>query len=357
MKTVASIFLSISFDDTNRARFDVIASIVRLKGFELLLGTDLNGNRVSESVQGIIERCDALIAIFSRGDQLGTDTWTAAPWVVEEATWAYSRSKPVLRIVEDGVTRMGGIAGDVEQVRFQSGHFEICIPRIISFTESLANRLEDLPSVPPVEQDQTLSVVPKEPIPEAWSEKVKKLLMDAREKAELQLFQEALQLSNRAIELDSMCWRAHINRGVALVHLRQFQSAKETFDHVANGFTDQSEVVALALHNTAWLISRRDGLENAQTLQIRKGLYLQALSLNARRINTRALVCIYFLLCDEADQARPFLETSLRSEGFVGALRSELDGMGTLGSQAVEQFPAWLRDLLYPTTPTTVGGN
>jgi len=40
----------------------------------------------------------------------------------------------------------------------------------------------------------------------------------------------------------------------------------------------------------------------------------------------------------------------------VKTLREELDALGALGLQAVQHFPGWLRDLLYPTEGTTNGG-
>jgi hypothetical protein len=353
---VAKIFLAFAFDLVNRARADSISSILRPLGHEVLLGDQLHGDRISTAVQDLVSNSDGLIAVLSRRDQFSDGGWSTHPWVIEEAAWAYAKGKMVLRVVEDGVTNIGGIAGDVEELRFPSGQFETCIPRLISFADYVYKKSASIPALRPVEVRQTYSVVPEEPVEDSWGDEVKELIWQTREKAKLELFQDCLELSNRAVAIDPKCWRAHLNRGVALVHLGSYKDAADAFDYVAGSFSDAATIVARALHNKAWLISMRDGLGEEKSLRIRKELYLQALALDNRRKFTRAMVLICMVLLHEEDTARPFLEASLKWKGFIDALREELDALGGLGLQVVQQLPEWLRDLLYPTEGTTQGG-
>jgi len=309
---MATIFLATSFDTVNRLRAEVVTSILRGREHEVLVGDDLDGDRISSAVQQRIEFSDGLIAIFPRRDQLQEGAWSTHPWVIEEATWAQAKGKRVLRVVEDGVTRLGGIAGDVEEVRFPTGQFEICIPKLLSFSDSVAKLALHSPVIQAVERRQTFSIVPYEPIEEPWSQEIKRLIEETRSKAELQLFQEALELSTRAVQIEPLCWRAHINRGVALVHLGRYKDAESIFNFVTMNFSSSSTVVARALHNKGWLIGMRDGLGNTATLRVRKELYMQALALDNRRIFTRAILLICIVLLGEEENARPFLEASLK---------------------------------------------
>ena len=352
---MASIFLSISFNRLDLLRADVMEVLIKSRYCDVLYGMDFDGERISTAIQERISLCDGLVALFSKKDQVLTNEWSTHPWVIEEATWASAKEKRVLRVIEEGVSRLGGIAGDVEESRFPTGQFEIVIPKILSFVDSVGNSVQKSPQIQVVERQRTYSIVPTEPIEDIWGDEVKTLIEETREKAEQQLFHDALALSDKAIGFDSRCWRAYINRGVALVHLGRYQDAEEAFDYVAKEFTDLGPVVALALHNKAWLISRRDGLANESTFSIRKDLYMQSLSLDNRRIYTRAIVLIYFVLMGEQDRSKPFLEASLKWDGFVLALRREIDAMGGLGLVVAGQFPQWLRDLLHPTEQTTIG--
>ena len=321
-----------------------------------MVGSDLNGKQISTAIQQKIERSDGLVAIFSKRDPLQDGKWSTHPWIIEEATWAHAKDKQVLRIVEGGVTCLGGIQGDVEEVRFPTERFELCIPKVLSFAESIAKNTGRSPTIQGVKRRDVFSIVPNEPVEGPWSEEVKRLIEEARNSAERQDFQAAFDLSTRAVKMEPNCWRAHINRGVASVHLGCYQNAEHAFDYVMKNFSDHNTVVARALHNKGWLISMRDGVTNYATFQERKELYMQALALDNRRIFSRALVLIYMALLGEAEKSRPFLEASLKWSGFVEALREELDSLGTLGLNAVQHFPMWLRDLLYPTEGTTDGG-
>ncbi|MCY4440764.1 MAG: hypothetical protein OXE53_11225 [Deltaproteobacteria bacterium] len=354
---MTSVFLATAFGGAHRERAEALREILVSRGCEVMLGEGLDGERISEAVREKIERCTGVVAILSKREELAGGGWSTHPWVIEEATWAEAKFKRVLRVVEEGVTSLGGMAGDVEQVRFSTGFFEVCIPRIISFTDSIATNVPGLQRARPVEREDTFSIVPNDPVESHWEDEVARLVLATRDKAEDGCFEEALLLSDRAVRIDTRCWRAHINRGVALVHLGRYKEAEEVFDYVAKTFTDDGTIVARALHNQAWLIGRRDGLGNTTSLRKRKDLYMQALTLDNRRIFTRAMVLICLVLLGEQDHARPFLEASLRWEGFVKALRKELEAMGAVGLRAASLFPDWLTDLLYPTEGKTDGGN
>lgn len=354
---MTTIFLSTSFEDGDRARADVIASLIRGVGPEVVFGDNLNGQSVSTSVRERIESSDALIAILSRRRPLADGNWMTHPWVIEEATWAAAKGKRVLRVVEDGVQEIGGIIGDVENIRFSTGQFERCILKILGFARFVSERSANRPAVQTVERrPQPRSVVVDEPLEAEWSEEVQRLVKETRNRAALELFSDALGLSNQAIRIDPTCWRAYINRGVALVHLGRYAEADATFDEVASTFSRSGSIVAKALHNKAWLIGVRDGFDSERTLRMRKDLYLQALALDNRRLMSRAMVLICMVLLEEEESSRPFLEASMRWEGFLGALRGELDALGALGLKAAHQFPSWLRNLLYPTESVTAKG-
>jgi tetratricopeptide (TPR) repeat protein len=249
--------------------------------------------------------------------------------------------------VEEGV-ELGGIAGDVEEARFVSGRFEECIAAVMSFAEAIARNGSGTSRLPAVARRQVYSVIPIGEVEESWGPEVKQIVEEIRAKAAAEQFVDALELSSKALRLQPECWRARINKGVALVHLRRYVEAEREFDIVAASFASMATVVATALHNKAWLLGVRDGLGDRASVARRKELYLQALALDNRRIFTRAMVLICMVLLHEEDQARPFLEASLKWNGFVTALREEIQALGGLGFRVLTQLPPWLRDVLFP---------
>lgn len=350
------LFLATAFDQVNRSRADSISSILSAIGHDVKIGDKLDGGTISKSVQELIAKSDGLISILSRRDELSDGGWGTHPWVIEEETWARAHEKYVLRLVEDGVSRIGGIAGDVEAIRFPHGQFEICIPRILTFAQYINNRINKQPALNPVVRRRSYSIVPTDAVEETWGLKVKSLIEEARMKAEMELFQDALELSNEAACLAPDCWRAQINRGVAMVHLGKYGEAEEAINDTIRMFSSSNTIVAKALHNKAWLFGVRDGIDNKESIQNRKEIYLEALALDNTRIFTRAMVLICMFLLNENEKARTFLEASIKWSGFHKALREELDALGGIGLEVVQQFPQWLRDLLYPTGNTLLGG-
>ena len=80
---MATISISAAFDTVNKSRSEIIGRILEELGHKVLVGSDLNGEQISTTIQEKIEHSDGLVAIFSKRDQLQNGGWSTHPWVIE----------------------------------------------------------------------------------------------------------------------------------------------------------------------------------------------------------------------------------------------------------------------------------
>jgi hypothetical protein len=98
---VKQIFLSHSFATRDRALVTYVESLLRSHGIIAVNGRNLGGGVLTPEIARLIERSDALIALFTAREN--EDRGVTHPWVLQEFGHARMRNQPAIGVYETGV--------------------------------------------------------------------------------------------------------------------------------------------------------------------------------------------------------------------------------------------------------------
>lgn len=115
-----SVFLSHRF-----AEEEYVKGLVRLleeSGFTIITGKSSN-TYVSRSVIDRIRQSRFFVCLMTRADAKADGTFTTSPWLLEEKGVALAFEKPLVLMVEEGVSDFGGLQGDWQRIHFGSKGF------------------------------------------------------------------------------------------------------------------------------------------------------------------------------------------------------------------------------------------
>lgn len=334
-----SVYIAHHFDEMGRERAALLADILNLLNIVAVYGENLGGQKISEGVQGRIASAGLVVALLTRDVQVGEESWQPSQWMLQEVTWAVAINIPCLLVVEEGVQFDGGLLGDLEQIRFAPEEFPGTLVRIANQVQALMLLNVDIPGTLPSSD---------------LSDRVRLLIVEARERARKGRFDEVLRLSEEALGLDSSAWQAMLNKGVALVHLGHLAAAEKLFLRMAEDYEGGPEwILARVYHNLGWVEEVRDaGRLNPKSLRKQARYLEKSLTLNHRSLYTRALLLLCRAALGEMDEANFLLMDSLKYRGFIQALRREIETKGAVGHRLLRKLPDWLYSLLFPTWGT-----
>lgn len=117
-----SVFLSHRF-----AEEEFVNGLVRLleeSGFEIITGKSSN-TYVSRSVIDRIRRASFFVCLMTCADAKEDGTFTTSPWLLEEKGVALAFDKPLVLMIEEGVSDFGGLQGDWQRIHFGAKGFLI----------------------------------------------------------------------------------------------------------------------------------------------------------------------------------------------------------------------------------------
>jgi len=257
-------------------------------------------------------------------------------WIQQELGFAARPSVPFLFVIEEGASFGETDTGSIERIRFPSGKFPRALGRIVNQITALQH-----------------SVIVTRDLPEIdLSDRVWRLILEAREQAAKSNYEQFLQLSEETLKLDPTAWRAALNVGVALVKLGRLADAERAFLDLIEAFDGNDQAKALAYHNLGWREQVRSAgdYKNARSLRAEAGYYEKALAFMHSKTHTRASLIQCKVLLGELGEASALLLQSLNYRGFLEALRYETENRGYLGHQILRQLPEseWLYPLLFP---------
>lgn len=340
------ILIPTSFDDMSRRRARLLAEFFELFELRTLLGENFGGGLISAGVRERIEKSFFVVAILSREVELSDGTWRASEWVIQEISWARALKKDLLILVEEGVTFTNGILGDVERLTFNADRFsDVLIPlgrqmRALLNRHFMTTGIKRLP---------IHTHVSDEPLRNECGEEATLLVLEIRHLAKQQRYEEALELAVKATRIEPKCWRAWTSLGALLVKVGKVDQGDDIFARVLKDFSDDHRGIATAIHNRAWVQEIKCGLNPSESaLREQTEMYERALKLDESRVNTRVCLIICRLLLEEIDEAERLIKDSILHEGFLDALRFELDVRGARVHKALQALPARLRHLMYP---------
>jgi hypothetical protein len=110
-----SVFLSYRF-----AEEELVKGLVRLlekNGFKIITGNSSN-TYVGQWIVQKIRQARYFLSLMTRADAKADGTFTTSPWLLEEKGVALALGKPLVLMVEEGVSDFGGLQGDWQRIRF-----------------------------------------------------------------------------------------------------------------------------------------------------------------------------------------------------------------------------------------------
>lgn len=346
------VFFITGFSKKCRRHANMLADVLDTLGIEYSFGENFGGVGIAEGVRTKIEEASFVIALLPRDSQV-EEKGTRA-WLIEELAWSKASKKDALILMEKGVRLSGGIIGDAERLKFNADKFAEVLPQFMRALKSLLNRhyltlgVTDWAAVMHVSDEQMI---------DECNDEAKFLISKVRQMTKQQKYSEALQYAKRATEVDPAAWRAWTSYGALQVRLGRVKEGDAIFKQVIKDFPKSAKALSTAIHNRAWVKAINAGYNPSEkSLMEQAQMYRRALSLDTERIYTRASLLIVYLQLGDLERAHKLLEESVMFEGFLGALRFELDTYGAKVHDLLRLLPTWVRFMLYPVRRSGSGG-
>ena len=117
-----TVFLSHRFADEEYV--DGLTRLLRQEGFQVVTGKHAN-TFISRAVLDRIRACEFFVCLMTRDQAKADGTYTTSPWLLEEKGAAIALGKPLVLMVEEGVSDYGGLEGDWQRILFGARGFLI----------------------------------------------------------------------------------------------------------------------------------------------------------------------------------------------------------------------------------------
>jgi hypothetical protein len=115
-----SVFLSHRFAETEFV--DGLQRLLEQNGFVVVKGDSAN-TFVSQAVLQRIKDSEFVLCLITRAEEKTDGTFATSGWLLEEKGAALAFGKPLVLMVEDGVTDIGGLQGDWQRIHFTAKGF------------------------------------------------------------------------------------------------------------------------------------------------------------------------------------------------------------------------------------------
>ncbi len=113
--TTRSVFLSYRFVETEY--ISGLADLLQQHNFSVVTAKTAN-TYVSKAILDRIRSCQYFLCLMSRDQPKADGTFTTSPWLLEEKGAALALGKPIVLMVEEGVSDYGGLQGDWQRIHF-----------------------------------------------------------------------------------------------------------------------------------------------------------------------------------------------------------------------------------------------
>lgn len=110
-----SVFLSYRFAEEEYVAG--LAELLRQNNFEVVTGQSSN-TYISRSIIDRIRESAFFLSLITRADAKADGTFTTSPWLLEEKGVALAFGKPLVLMIEEGVSDFGGLQGDWQRIHF-----------------------------------------------------------------------------------------------------------------------------------------------------------------------------------------------------------------------------------------------
>ena len=110
-----TVFLSYRFAEEEYV--EGLERLLEQSGFKVITGRSAN-TFISKAVLSRIRECQFFISLMTRDKEKADGTFTNSPWLIEEKGAALAFGKPIVLMVEEGVSDIGGLQGDWQRIHF-----------------------------------------------------------------------------------------------------------------------------------------------------------------------------------------------------------------------------------------------
>lgn len=112
-----TVFVSHRFAEADDGFVQGLTGYLIEKGFKVITGKLATGY-ISQAVIRRIKDAEFFLCLLTRAEQKADGKYTASAWLHQELGAALALNKPVVLMVEDGVTDLGGLQGDIQRIHF-----------------------------------------------------------------------------------------------------------------------------------------------------------------------------------------------------------------------------------------------
>jgi hypothetical protein len=91
-------------------------------GFEVVTGKSANTS-ISKAIIQRIKECEFFLCLMTKDKKIDENSYTTSPWILEEKGVALAYEKPLVLMIEEGVTDFGGLQGDWQRIQFKPKGF------------------------------------------------------------------------------------------------------------------------------------------------------------------------------------------------------------------------------------------
>jgi CheY-like chemotaxis protein len=115
-----TVFLSYRFAEEDYIKG--LQILLKQNGFEVVTGQSGN-SYISKAVLDRIRECEFFLCLMTRHEEKAGGDYTTSPWLLEEKGAAVAFGKPLVLMIEEGVTDIGGLQGDWQRIHFSPKGF------------------------------------------------------------------------------------------------------------------------------------------------------------------------------------------------------------------------------------------
>jgi TIR domain len=131
------VFLSYRFAE--KEYVEGLTQLLRQSDFEVITGQEAN-TYISKAIIERIRECDHFLCLMTQSAKKEDGTYTTSAWLLEEKGAALALGKPIVLMIEEGVTDFGGLQGDWQRLHFGSKGFLTAALRAVEQLKSYSGR-------------------------------------------------------------------------------------------------------------------------------------------------------------------------------------------------------------------------
>lgn len=138
--TRTAIFVGHSFAKEDSSFVDAVLKAIAILGINVVTGEKPKAGRISEKVKERIEGCDPIVVVMTKRARIEGGDYDTSGWLIQEAAYALGKDKKLILMVERGVTNIGGLQGDLEEIRFDGNTLHDAILQLQEVVQEAISR-------------------------------------------------------------------------------------------------------------------------------------------------------------------------------------------------------------------------